>query len=984
MNTYDKHAIEASLYTGFIDKTFPSIPALRPRLVVNNRTKHQKVLHTIQQELSCCTQFTIAVAFITRDGIASLMQTLLEASQRDVQGRLLTTNYLHFNEPEALQTLLDLPNLEVRIHEGNLHTKGYIFHHADNTINLIVGSANLTGQALSTNQEWNVQFTSTDNGDLVHQTLCDFNLMWHDAVLLSSAYLIHYEKERDAVRAKPQWTVLPPGPQPQLQDQKERFHDDEIIPNKMQSEALEELYCLRARGEQKGLIISATGTGKTHLAAFDAKSCNPKRLLYIVHRETILHKSMITFKHVFGNCHSKQFGVVGGGRKEVDADFIFASITTLARDAVLNQFAVDHFDYIIVDEVHRSGADSYKKVLAYFKSKFILGITATPERTDGQDIYRLFDYNVAYNIRLQAAMEAKLLCQFHYYGISDLKVDGLEIDDHSETGMLTSFARAKHIKEAIDTYSMHEKRKRGLIFCRTVAEAKELSSKLNYFGLNTLAVTGEDSEAAREAAIERLQSDSTQNMLEYLVTVDIFNEGIDIPNLNQIIMARPTQSAIIFVQQLGRGLRKAKNKQFLTVIDFVGNYSNNYLIPIALYGDTSYNKDLIRKMMVSGNLVISGESTVSFDRIARQRIYQAIDSARLDTKALFKEQYLKLKAKLGQIPSLMDFAVAKEYDPLQFFKKYGSYPELLMELQDLPKDEFTTFELNSLRFLSQELADGKRPHELLLLKLFALKGNFSIQDFQLKLEQEYHVPFEQRSFDSAIRLLDNGFVKPAVRTKYGSISYVRIREGTIEATPDFISLLSSDAYHKAFMDVVALGLYNYRSRYDNSLRQQNSLVLYEKYSRKDVCRLLNWENNEDSTMYGYAIKYNTCPIFVTYHKGEDITASTDYDDRFLSPELFSWMTRSKRTLNSNEVKKILAQYETGLAISLFIKKHDDEGTDFYYVGEVDYLKGRERQTTIKNDEGKELAIVNFLFKLHHPCENDLYTYLMEENQLNVN
>ncbi len=979
MKSYDAREIEASLYTGFIDKAYPSSPALRPRLVVNNRAKHQRVLHTICQELSCCSQFTIAVAFITRDGIASLLQTLLEASQRGVQGRLLTTNYLHFNEPEALRTLLDLPNIEVRVHEGNLHTKGYLFHHPNKTINLVVGSANLTAQALSTNQEWNVQVTSTDDGELVHQTLCDFDLMWENSVVLSSAYLIHYEKEREALRAKVQWTVLPPLPQIQAEDQ-EGLQEKEIIPNKMQTEALEALYCLRARGEHKALIISATGTGKTHLAAFDAKSCEPKRLLYIVHRQTILLTSMNTFKHVFGNSHSRQFGVVGGGRKEVDADFLFASITTLARDEVLNQFAADHFDYIIVDEVHRAGADSYKKVLAYFKSKFTLGITATPERTDGQDIYRLFDYNVAYNIRLQAAMDAKLLCQFHYYGISDLTVDGMEIDDCSETCLLTSSERALHIKTAIDRYSMHEKRKRGLIFCRTVLEAKELSLKLNALGLKTLAVTGEDSETVREAAIRRLQSDGAIDVLEYLVTVDIFNEGIDIPNLNQIIMARPTQSAIIFVQQLGRGLRKARNKQFLTVIDFVGNYTNNYLIPIALYGDTSYNKDRIRKMMVSGNLVLSGESTVSFDRIARQRIYQAIDSARLDTKALFKEQYLKLKAKLGQVPSLIDFAVAKEYDPLQFFKKYGCYPELLMELQDLAKDVFTNKELNSLRFISQELADGKRPHELLLLKLLALQGRLSTQEFRLRMEQECHVSFEQGSFYSAIRLLNNAFVKPAVREKYGSISYVTMKEGIVEATSDFLTLLSSEAYRQAIGDVVALGLYNYRTRYDNSLRQQNSLVLYEKYSRKDVCRLLNWENNEDSTLYGYAIKYNTCPIFVTYHKGEDIAASTDYDDRFLSPELFSWMTRSKRTLQSTEVKKILAQHETGLAISLFIKKHDDEGAEFYYVGEVDYLKGRERQTTIKNDEGKDLPIVNFLFKLHHPCENELYTYLMEENK----
>ena len=972
--------IEKSLYTGFIDKAYPSTTSLRPRLIINNREKHQKVLLAIQGELSSCTQFDIAVAFITRDGIASLLQTLLEASQRGVRGRLLTTNYLHFNEPEALETLLDLPNLEVRILEGNLHTKGYLFHHAHKTINLVVGSANLTAQALSTNQEWNVQFTSTENGELVHQTYADFNRMWESAIILSPAYLMHYEKEREVARTTAQWTELPPVPQPRFPVYEEVTQEGELIPNTMQAEALQELFALRHRGETKGLIISATGTGKTHLAAFDAKACNPRKLLYIVHRQTILLKSMATFQHVFGRNEHISFGVVGGGRRETECNFIFASISTLAREDVLSQFAREHFDYIIVDEVHRAGAESYKKVLDYFNSKFTLGMTATPERTDGQDIYRLFDYNIAYNIRLQAAMEAKLLCQFHYYGISDLTIDGLSVDDSSDTRFLTSIARSRHIKEAIDTYSMHEKRKRGLIFCRTVVEAKELSERLNTLGLKTLAVTGEDSETVREDAIQRLQSDRRPDMLEYLVSVDIFNEGIDIPNLNQIIMARPTQSAIIFVQQLGRGLRKAKGKPFVTVIDFVGNYDNNYLIPIALYGDTSFNKDRMRKMMVAGNLVLNGESTVSFDRIARQRIFRAIDDARLDTKALFKEQYLKLKARLGQVPSLMDFAIAKEYDPLLFFKKYDSYPALLMGFGELPRETLTKTELCSLRFLSQELANGKRPHELLVLKLLAKHGSISITLLQSILEQDYHFIFEQQAFQSTIRLLNNGFVKQAARDSYDNLVYVRMQDDGISASPQFLALLASESYRNAFNDVIALGLYNYRTHYDNQLRQPNSLVLYEKYSRKDVCRLLNWEDNEDSTMYGYKIKYNTCPIFVTYHKGEEISASTDYDDKFLSPELFSWMTRSKRTLDSGEVRKILSQHESGLSIPLFIKKHDDEGADFYYIGQAEYIKGRERQTTIKDEAGKDLPIVNFLFKLQQPCENDLYTYLLEQAQ----
>lgn len=980
----DPQEIHNSLYTGFIDKTFPSIINLRPRLITNNRNDHQKVLSVINEELSSCTQFSIAVAFITRDGVASLLQTLLDLSQRGVQGRLLTTDYLGFNDPEALQTLLDFPFIDVRIFHGNLHTKGYMFHHADETINLIVGSANLTAQALSTNQEWNIRVTSTQNGEIVSQAFNEFERMWAHSVELSPAWLVQYERNRNFSRQHPGWiridqqgTVTEP---PLVTQNKQPFTSkvEESALNKMQVEAMASLKSLRNRGEQKALIVSATGTGKTHLAAFDVKSCNPDRLLYIVHRETILQKTLDTFKSVLGDEHPITYGVIGGGRKEIDEDYIFANITTLSRDDVLMQMDRHHFDYIIVDEVHKAGAESYKKVLSYFQPEFTLGMTATPERTDGKDIYELFDHNLAYNIRLHKALEHDLLCQFHYYGISDLMINDTVVDDMSKTKLLTSEARAIHIKKAIDTYSMHEKRKRGLIFCRTVQEAKLLSEHLQKLGLKTLAVTGEDTEFFREEAIRRIETDTPQDMLEYIVTVDIFNEGIDIPSLNQIIMARPTKSAIVFVQQLGRGLRKYKDKPYLTVIDFVGNYSNNYLIPIALYGDISYNKDTMRKMMVSGNLLTSGESTVNFDHISRQRIFKSIETASLHTITLLKGHYNQLKTRLGKIPSLMNFFNAGEFDPLQFFKKFDSYPQVINKFEDVKIYDLNSLELQSLRFLSQELANGKRPHELLLLKLVAENQQVSIEEFEKQLTIHFSIAYDEKSMKSTILILTNKFFNESARNTFGNITYLRTSNTEIQASKQFMHLLESPAYRTSFFDVVDLGIANFKKQYNNSLRQSNGLVLYEKYSRKDACRILGWDQNEESTIYGYKVKHGTCPIFVTYHKREDVEASTDYPDEFINQDIFSWMTRSRRTLKAKELKPILKQQENGLEISMFIKKSDGEGTDFYFIGNVNVIPNRVRQTTINDKIGKDLPIVNILFQLQHSCKNDLYTYLIDK------
>ena len=342
------------------------------------------------------------------------------------------------------------------------------------------------------------------------------------------------------------------------------------------------------------------------------RELNQEKVLFLVHREQIAKQAQKSFRKVLGSKVS--YGIISGNQKEPDADYLFATVQTMSRDETLTNFSKHQFQTIIIDEVHRAGAASYQKIVEYFKPQLLLGMTATPERTDGFDIYSLFDHNIATEIRLQDAMEENLLCPFHYFGITELEVNGQVAHDlqNNETLSLRDFqyltgeARVKYILREADYYGYSGNRVKGIIFCSRKDLGRELSCKMNQMGKQTVFLSGEDSQFEREQAIRLLTSDDMprNRQLDYILTVDIFNEGVDIPEINQVILLRPTESPIIFVQQLGRGLRKAVGKEFVVILDFIGAYTNNYMIPIALSGDRSYNKDNIRRYVQEGSRMI--------------------------------------------------------------------------------------------------------------------------------------------------------------------------------------------------------------------------------------------------------------------------------------------------------------------------------------------------------------------------------------------
>lgn len=954
-----------NIKAGFIEKSIESSGEYIPRLLTNERSAGIKVLSSIIAELNSCQEFWFSVAFLTNGGLQSLLNTFKELQNQQIKGRILVSQYLNFTQPEALKRLLKFKNIELRINTNdNFHSKGYLFKKGE-YYNLIIGSSNLTATALSTNKELNLKVSAKIDSYIIQKALLEFNNDFNCSTIVDEAFIDQYEVEyKNSKNLQSEYIfkqieITPAGKK-------------KISPNVMQVEALANLKKLRSEGNDKALLISATGTGKTYLSAFDAKDVNPKRLLFVVHRANIAEAAHRTFEQVFG--YEKEMGFYSGTRKEAEKDFIFSTIQTISKEENMSKFSPDHFDYIIIDESHRAGADSYLKIVNYFNPKFLLGMTATPERTDGFDIFSLYDHNIAYEIRLQKALEIEILSPFHYFGVTDLTINGQEVEEKSDFNLLTSNERVTRIIEQSHFYSCDDGNIRGLVFCSKVEEAKALSEQFERRGFKSIALSGESSDEQRNTAIDRLESDDPADKIDYIFTVDIFNEGIDIPRVNQVIMLRPTQSAIIFVQQLGRGLRKSEGKEYLTVIDFIGNYSNNFLIPIALFGDTSYNKDNLRKLIAGGSNQIPGTSTINFDKIAKEKIYAAIDQSNFSLKKDLIKDYDLLKYKIGKSPMMMDFLLHGSRDPFLYVEYSGSYFQFVSTIEPDLAGKISSDQLTILKLFSLEVNNAKRVEESELLYILLTKGQIEISKFSTLIYGKYGFKPTKETINSVISNLNFYFINKRNSIKdLGSNDLVNFVDGLISISEYFKNQLSNPTFHSYLLDSVYYGITRFEQTFDLN-KYLDGFLIHHKYSRKDICRILNWDKNEESTMYGYSIKYNTCPIFVNYHKDENIAASTKFEDKFINNSYFQWFSKPRRNIESKDVSAI-KNHNNELRLSLFIKKSNGEGSDFYYMGDVKPVQESFEETTILDDHGKSVSVVKVIFKLNQPVQDSLYDYL---------
>ncbi|MFN7775092.1 DUF3427 domain-containing protein [Flavobacterium sp.] len=839
-----------SLKTGFVDRGVHSVNEYHPQLLLNDKIQGRKVLSSLLRELNELKkndEFWFSVAFVTTSGVASIYIVLLELERKDVKGKILVSQYLNFTQPEALRQLMQFKNIDLRIvTHGNFHSKGYLFKKGS-IYNLIVGSSNLTANALCTNKEWNLKISATPISQIIHDTIQEFTRDFNDATIVDLNFLKYYEP------------IYISGKERQKHFEEANIDSIKIVPNAMQKEALGNLKRLRALGKKKAILISATGTGKTFLSAFDVLEMNPRKFLFIVHRENIAKAAMRTFKKIFGS--TKKMGMFTGNNKE-EADFLFATVQTISKQSYLDNFDSNHFDYIVIDETHRAGADTYQRILNHFDPNFLLGMTATPERGDNFDIFKSFDYNIAYEIRLNRALDEDMLSPFHYFGVTDITVNGDLLKENADFRLLTSNERVDHIIEKSKIYGCDSGVIRGLVFCSRVDECKELAKAFNDRGLKSIALTGDDSEEIRNEAISRLETSDLSQKIDYIFTRDIFNEGIDIPSINQVIMLRPTQSAIVFVQQLGRGLRKAEDKEYLTVIDFIGNYSNSYLIPIALYGDSSYNKDTLRKLMSGGSNLIPGASTINFEEITKKRIFEAIDQAKMHEKRQLDNDYTLLKNKIGHFPMMMDFIEHGSRDPFLYVKYAKSYFNFVKLIEKDFNHNLTEKEVKLLECFATDINNAKRIEEVLILDLLIQNGSISVAEVQKIISNNYDYKPTIETIESAIRNLNFDFVTENKDKKLQPVSLIHkiknviLNTSKIELTDEFSQSLIKPYFRDFLLDNIEYAKYVYDKNF-NRKNFINGFILYQKYSRKDVFRILNWETNPlAQNVGGYIISHS--------------------------------------------------------------------------------------------------------------------------------
>jgi superfamily II DNA or RNA helicase/HKD family nuclease/SOS-response transcriptional repressor LexA len=623
------------------------------------------------------TDVDMAVAFVKTTGLRLLLPDLQSALQRDndqgrvpARVRILTSDYLDVTDAEALRHMMLLQELgaQVKVYESagsSFHMKAYLFASFDNKQGLtgtaFIGSSNISRQALQHGLEWNYRINYPgDNGFLEARSRFDELFANARSVTLTDDWIDNYEARRVTLPLAVEAGSLEQDPPPK--------------PTSVQVSALAALAETRSEGYRSGLVVLATGLGKTWLAAFDAAQLGAKRILFVAHREEILNQAAGTFLRIRPHF---RVGLYAGQSRDTAVDVLCASVQTLSRSEHLERFAPHHFDYVVVDEFHHASAATYRRLLAYFTPRFLLGLTATPERSDQSDILSLCDDNLVFTCSLFDGIRSKLLAPFHYYGIFDSSVDYAEIpwrsnrfDQHQLSNKLATLARAKH---ALREWSPR-KQERTLAFCVSTKHADFMEAQFRKAGIACSAVYA-GSDMSRGDALERLRD----GRLAVIFSVDLFNEGVDLPEIDTVLMLRPTESKILFLQQLGRGLRKSEGKEKLVVLDFIGNHKSFLHKPLALFGNEARRLADFARKAEANQLQLPDGCYVNYD-------LELIDFLKsLDGNGI-RNEYAALRDSLGRRPSLAEFY--RSGASMQAVRNdYQSWFALVEEMEDLDSDE---------------------------------------------------------------------------------------------------------------------------------------------------------------------------------------------------------------------------------------------------------------------------------------------------------
>ncbi len=898
------------------NKIIRPLTSLSQNSLFTGSLKEPSLASEIRKEILTSDKIDMLISFVKWSGIRIIENELKEFTSRpNARLRIITTSYMKATDYKAVEFLSNLPNTEIKVsydtNRTRLHAKAYLFHRDTGFTTAYIGSSNLSNPALTDGLEWNLKVTAKDNNHIIQKFEGTFEAYWNDKEFVKFE---HQEKERLQIALSPDEKLI---------NNFTFFFD--LQPFSYQQEILDKLEAERQIHKRyKNLIVAATGTGKTVISAFDYKNFVAKnqkmknRLLFVAHREEILKQSLACFRAVL---KEQNFGsLLVGNFKPNQIDHLFISIQSFNSKDFCNLTTTNFYDFIIIDEFHHAASNSYQTLLSYYKPTILLGLTATPERTDGKSVEVFFDNHTSAEIRLYDALNRKLLTPFQYFGISDVvdysamawKKGYYDITELSEK--LNNQSRANLIVQALEKYVKNVYDVIGLAFCASIEHATFMAQHFNQVGISSLALFGNSPKELRQNAPKML----VNREVNFIFTVDIFNEGIDIPEVDTILFLRPTESLIVFLQQLGRGLRLSPNKEYLTVLDFIGQAHKYYNFESKFKSLITKNTQSISKEIENDFPNLPSGSSIILEKVAKEHILQNVRFSLNSNKNQLIQRIQNFFTDTGNELNLLNFLHHYQLSLYDIYDK-SCWHKLLQQAGILETIEISNEEILT-KGIKRFLHINSRNYIDFILSWIESNNNIDLQNndnktFALMLHYDFWVKGKELGFvslsDSLTQLFDNQWFINELK----SILLFAKEKINFVDKPIVISPIHTLYLHCAYnRDEIlsSLGFLEFNLR-----KPQGEGVLYLANIKTDV-------------------------LFITLNKSDKhYSPTTSYEDYAISDVLFHWQSQSKTSETSNTGKRYITHQETGNTILLFVridKKRKGNASPFYFLGKANYVK----------------------------------------------
>ncbi len=883
------------------------------------------------KEIRSADRIDLLVSFIRWSGLRVLMGELAEMTRREgARVRILTTTYMGVTEVGCLDALARLPNTEVRVsldqRHTRLHAKAYLFERKSGFSTAYIGSSNLSNPAMTSGLEWNLKVSSDDAPDILSKFQGTFETYWNE-----NSDFVSYPDHRDKVVASLSRGNAPSGVS-------SVFAGVDLKPFPFQSEILEKLETERTvHGSFRNLVVAATGTGKTVIAAFDFKRFReafPKAtFLFVAHRQEILEQSLALFRLVLGD---RNFGeLYVGSYRPTQTQHLFVSIQTFHSRGIRDLTRPEAFDYIVVDEIHHAEAPTYRALLEYFRPRILLGLTATPERHDGMDIRSYFGGRIAAEIRLPEAIDRNLLCPFQYFGVSDdvdyrsLRWERGGYNRQDLENLLTgNDIRASRIVKVIREYFPDSSGIRGLGFCAGVRHAQEMSRIFNQAGIPSEALSGETPREIRESVQSRLRNGE----IRFLFVVDLYNEGVDLPEVNTILFLRPTESLTVFLQQLGRGLRHHDGKEFLTVLDFIGHAHKRFNLEARFRALMGTVRGLVTREIEEGFPHLPGGCLIKLEKVAQEHVLEHIRQTVGSRRSLWNDRIRSFESETGKPLSLASFLETYDLPLSSVYRKsgtvYSGWTRRLTEAGVRP--EFREPDESSLSWGLARLSHVS-------------SGRYWTFLVSLVRDDDPSVPGLSGEENRRLLLM-----------AHYSLWKKSPRELGLASLKDSVRKLHENP--RMLQELGELLVYNNRTLPFRvrpvSLPYPCPLDLHAEYTRDEILAAFGLLTEDHRTELREGVKHipelGSDLLFVTLNKSEkEYSPTTLYEDYALSETLFHWQSQSTTSEQSRTGQRYILQGKEGNRILLFVRM-DGKPTGiplnlsapYFFLGPVRYRSHR--------------------------------------------